>query len=115
MPSPFPGMDPYIEVPDVWRDFHHTYVPALRAELVRHLPDRYVAKVEENIYIREPSAEERRLDRPTRCGHHPPRRAGGRAVGNCHGGASHDRTGAGHRVWSGSRTSRWSTVTGSPS
>ncbi|MBI3176672.1 MAG: DUF4058 family protein [Chloroflexi bacterium] len=22
MPSPFPGMDPYIEDPDVWGDFH---------------------------------------------------------------------------------------------
>lgn len=23
MKSPFPGMDPYIEACNVWRDFHH--------------------------------------------------------------------------------------------
>ncbi|QWK12050.1 MAG: DUF4058 family protein [Thermoflexus hugenholtzii] len=22
MPSPFPGMDPYLERPDLWPDFH---------------------------------------------------------------------------------------------
>ena len=22
MPSPFPGMDPYLESPDIWPDFH---------------------------------------------------------------------------------------------
>ena len=22
MPSPFPGMDPYIETPELWPDFH---------------------------------------------------------------------------------------------
>ena len=23
MPSPFPGMDPYIETPRIWTDFHN--------------------------------------------------------------------------------------------
>jgi hypothetical protein len=23
MPSPFPGMDPYIETPELWSDFHN--------------------------------------------------------------------------------------------
>ncbi len=22
MPSPFPGMEPYLEAPDIWPDFH---------------------------------------------------------------------------------------------
>ena len=61
MPSPFPGMDPYLETAEVWRDFHHAYITALRAELVRRLPDRYVARVEENVYIHEPAADERRF------------------------------------------------------
>jgi hypothetical protein len=31
MPSPFPGMDPYLEAPDIWPDFHN----ALGAETPR--------------------------------------------------------------------------------
>ena len=59
MPSPFPGMDPYLEKPEAWRDFHYAYTLGIRAALMARLPDRYVAKVEEDIYIREFSAEER--------------------------------------------------------
>jgi hypothetical protein len=61
MPSPFPGMDPYLETPDVWRDFHHRYIPVLSASLMRNLPAKYIVKVEETVYIRELSAQERRL------------------------------------------------------
>lgn len=31
MPSPFPGMDPYLEAPDVWQDLHTTLIVAIRA------------------------------------------------------------------------------------
>ena len=61
MPSPFPGMDPYLESAEAWRDFHHRYIPAASAALLRHLPEQYIVKVEENVYIRELSAEDRRL------------------------------------------------------
>ena len=27
MPSPFPGMNPYLEQPDVWHDFHQGFIP----------------------------------------------------------------------------------------
>ena len=30
MPSPFPGMNPYLEQRDVWRDFHGTFLGRLR-------------------------------------------------------------------------------------
>jgi len=33
MPSPFPGMDPYIEQPEVWSDFHGDLAAEIRAEL----------------------------------------------------------------------------------
>lgn len=46
MPSPFPGMDPYLEAPDVWPDFHHTLATAMRAELNAALPPPYYARVE---------------------------------------------------------------------
>ncbi len=30
MPSPFPGMDPYIEHPTIWSDFHGGLAEAIR-------------------------------------------------------------------------------------
>lgn len=45
MPSPFPGMDPYLETPSIWSDFHLTMLVTIRAELNRVLPDRYAALV----------------------------------------------------------------------
>jgi hypothetical protein len=27
MPSPFPGMNPYLEQADVWQDFHQSFIP----------------------------------------------------------------------------------------
>src|SRR4051812_21626969 len=47
MPSPFPGMDPYLEDPDFWPDFHLTYLVTMRAELNRTLPERYNALIYE--------------------------------------------------------------------
>ena len=38
MPSPFPGMDPYLEAPDIWPDFHHALATEIRGELNRLLP-----------------------------------------------------------------------------
>jgi hypothetical protein len=35
MPSPLPGMDPYIEAPNIWSDFHGDVAAAMRAELNR--------------------------------------------------------------------------------
>ncbi len=61
MPSPFPGMDPYIEASDVWHDFHTRYVPALSAVLLPGLPAHYVVKLDVNVYIRELPADRRAL------------------------------------------------------
>ncbi len=30
MPSPFPGMNPYLEQDDVWTDFHQSFIPLVR-------------------------------------------------------------------------------------
>jgi len=51
MPSPFPGMNPYLEQAEVWHDFHETFLITLRAELTQHLGDRYIARVEDHILI----------------------------------------------------------------
>jgi hypothetical protein len=44
VPSPFPGMDPYIEHPDVWSDFHGGLADEIRAELNKTIQPRYVAR-----------------------------------------------------------------------
>jgi Protein of unknown function (DUF4058) len=58
MPSPFPGMDPYIEG-WIWADFHLSLVTALRAQLNAKLPKRYVANTELYIWREDPSDKDR--------------------------------------------------------
>ena len=61
MPSPFPGMDPYLESDDAWHDFHVRFVPAVAAVLMADLPEPYIVKADQDVFIRELSADERRL------------------------------------------------------
>ena len=35
MPMPFPGMDPYLEDPVVWADYHTTLLLHVRAEITK--------------------------------------------------------------------------------
>lgn len=44
--SPFPGMDPYLESPDIWPDFHDTLASEIRGELNRSLPPTYYARLQ---------------------------------------------------------------------
>lgn len=57
--SPFPGMDPYLESPAYWQDFHATFVPALREQINAVLPDHYVARIEEEVVLLQPEAAKR--------------------------------------------------------
>ena len=50
MPSPFPGMDPFIEG-QVWRDFHSAMLLAIRKALVKLVRPRYVVNVDEYVYL----------------------------------------------------------------
>jgi hypothetical protein len=45
MPSAFPGMDPYLEHPDIFPDFHDSFVTYLRESLQPHLPEPYYAAI----------------------------------------------------------------------
>lgn len=54
MPSPFPGMDPYLESPAIWSDFHATFTGTLRVDLNRILPRGYVARLDRYVWIDEP-------------------------------------------------------------
>ncbi len=59
MPSPFPGMNPYLEKADLWNDFHNRYIAALAEALTGPLSPRYYVKIEEYLYIHDLPAEER--------------------------------------------------------
>ncbi len=61
MPSPFPGMDPYLEAPAGWQDFHHSFVDEIRAALVPKLRPRYSVHIERYVYLTALDAEEARL------------------------------------------------------
>ncbi len=61
MPSPFPGMNPFLEQTDAWHDFHEAFCPACREALVPQVRPRYIVKLDEHVYIQELSSEERRL------------------------------------------------------
>ncbi len=53
MPSPFPGMDPYLENPALFPNFHHAMISQIQGALNRSLRPKYVAMVEERVYISE--------------------------------------------------------------
>jgi hypothetical protein len=46
MPSPFPGMDPYLEAPHIWPDFHDRLAGQFSVDLNRTLPEPYYARLE---------------------------------------------------------------------
>lgn len=53
MPSPFPGMDPYLEG-HLWPDVHHALADEIRRRLAAQLRPRYVARLETR-YVAETS------------------------------------------------------------
>ena len=54
MPSPFPGMDPYLEGPVLWSGLHHALITYIRDALNPVLGPRYVANISERLYIIQP-------------------------------------------------------------
>jgi hypothetical protein len=51
MPTPFPGMDPYLEQPELWPDIHNSLISALRNDLAPKLRSRYYLAIEERLYL----------------------------------------------------------------
>ena len=64
MPSPFPGMDPYIEHPDVWSDFHGRLADEISAELNKVIQPRYVARLTPRVTYEIVEIEKPRSVRP---------------------------------------------------
>lgn len=52
MPSPFPGMDPYLEG-YLWPDVHHSLATQIRDQLAPFLRPRYVARIEIQVVVDE--------------------------------------------------------------
>ena len=61
MPSPFPGMNPYLEREGVWQDFHDRFIPAAAEALLPEVAPNYIVQVAAHAYIHELPAGERRL------------------------------------------------------
>lgn len=71
MPSPFPGMDPYLEQPIYWSEFHSRLIVAIADALAPCLLPRYYVGVEKRTYrdfgddsllVGIPEAQERYLE-----------------------------------------------------
>lgn len=51
MPSPFPGMDPFLEHPDIFPDFHNRFVSYLSEWLQSLLPAPYFAPIGQRAWV----------------------------------------------------------------
>jgi len=51
MVSPFPGVDPYLEDPAFWQDFHRRFITYCADALVELLPDQYEARIDEQVRL----------------------------------------------------------------
>ncbi|HZL36023.1 MAG TPA: DUF4058 family protein [Tepidisphaeraceae bacterium] len=61
MPSPFPGMNPYLEAPGVWHKFHNHFCTRCLEALDPQVAPKYIVDVDENVYLHELPADQRRL------------------------------------------------------
>lgn len=59
MPSPFPGMDPYLEQPELWGECHTALIYLVHAQLNARLPARYTASTDIHVWLQEADAESR--------------------------------------------------------
>jgi hypothetical protein len=50
---PFPGMDPYIERPELWSDFHDRLITYICGDLQPLLRPKYIALTQERLYVVE--------------------------------------------------------------
>ena len=64
MSSPFPGMDPYLETPAFWWDFHASFITYWRDALIDCLPDHYEVRIDEKVNLVEVAPPRRKLVEP---------------------------------------------------
>lgn len=61
MRSPFPGMDPYLESPAHWPDFHDRFINTLCEAIADTLPDAFFARIREDVVLLEPDSPTYRI------------------------------------------------------
>ncbi len=54
MPSPFPGMNPWLEQDALWHDFHQAFLTGMRDAIAQAIAPRYYVALEEHVYIHQP-------------------------------------------------------------
>lgn len=64
MASPFPGMDPFLELPGFWLDFHSRFMNVWCEAIADALPPDYEASLGESVYLVEHDPEARKLGFP---------------------------------------------------
>lgn len=64
MPSPFAGMNPYLEAPQICEDFHANLAGEIQAQLSPRLRPRYFAALTPRVTYEEVFVEERRVAKP---------------------------------------------------
>ncbi len=57
MPSPFPGMDPYLESPELWSELHNRLMVAIADDLAPKLRPRYRVAIEQRVYFSSTNGE----------------------------------------------------------
>jgi hypothetical protein len=53
MPSPFPGMDPYLEHETIWHGFHERFIPALAEAISPQVRPAYFVEIDDHVYVHE--------------------------------------------------------------
>jgi Protein of unknown function (DUF4058) len=51
MQSPFPGMNPYLENPELWSEVHSRLIVAIADDLAEHLSEQYRIAIEKRTYF----------------------------------------------------------------
>jgi len=54
MPSPFPGMNPYLENPELWPEVHHRLITAIANAIESNLSQDYRVAIEKRVYTSVP-------------------------------------------------------------
>ena len=67
MKTPFPGMDPYLEHPALWPSVHTRLMVALANQLGPKVRPRYVASVEDRVFIEGPMSSASPMSGSRRC------------------------------------------------
>src|SRR5436309_1444906 len=78
MPSPFPGMDPYLEAPAFFGDLHVSMITYLREALQGRLPEPYYAALSDRVWV---EVERRFIEPDVNVLRGKPSRGGGKGAG----------------------------------